>query len=250
MDMRARSLPGLANVAMNHYWDATRQGEDSLALLPFFMALRAAVRMAVSVEAGDFHAAQDFRTLAADLLRPPAPLLLAVGGLSGTGKSTLAERLAPRLAGPCGARWLRSDAIRKELAGAEATARLAGASYSAGASEAVYRALAGRSGAALAAGCSVVADATFRDASARRVIEAAAKAEHRPFCAFWLRARLATRLKRVGGRHNDLSDATQDVARAQREPDDLASAWRILEADVGVAQLSERAAAALPEEAQ
>ena len=48
-------------------------------------------------------------------IAPAAPVMVAVGGLSGTGKSVLARALAPALAPPPGAVVLRSDVERKAI---------------------------------------------------------------------------------------------------------------------------------------
>jgi len=58
MDLRARGLSPFANAAMNRYWDLSSQPDDALALLPLFMGMRAAVRMAVAVERGDLPEAE------------------------------------------------------------------------------------------------------------------------------------------------------------------------------------------------
>ena len=62
--------------------------------------------------------------LALRLLAPPAPVLVAIGGLSGTGKSALARALAPFLAPEPGAVVVRSDVERKILFGVDETERL------------------------------------------------------------------------------------------------------------------------------
>ncbi|MEI9965975.1 MAG: AAA family ATPase [Caulobacteraceae bacterium] len=177
---------------MNRYWDAAGQPEDALALLPLFMALRAAVRTAVAMEAGDAAEADGYRRLGLDLLAPATPRLVAIGGLSGSGKSAVAREIAADLPGVCGARLLRTDVIRKQALGAAATDALDAAAYSDDARAAVYRELAARAAAALAAGASVVADATFQDSAARTEVEAAAGAA--PFAAVWLRASLEVRV--------------------------------------------------------
>lgn len=228
MDLRARGLNRLCNTAMNTYWEASGQPEEALALLPFFMALRSAVRMAVAVEAGDLVQAAAYRGLGLELLQHDSPRLLAIGGLSGTGKSTLADALAADLAGPCGARVLRTDALRKALAGVSPTARLSGAAYAPEARAAVYDVLAQRAKQVVAAGSSAIADATFQDDNARTVIAGATTG---PFIGLWLRAPTTVRLARVAARRNDVSDATPDVARRQQEPAKLGDAWRILNAE-------------------
>ena len=82
------------------------------------MAFRAmAVGMAASTEAGAA-TARAYMALATTLLARPERGLVAVGGLSGTGKSTLAAAIACRLAPGAGAVTVSSDVIRKRLMGA------------------------------------------------------------------------------------------------------------------------------------
>lgn len=228
MDLRARGLDALANLAMNRYWDASASPEDALALLPVFMALRAAVRMAVAIEAGDLPAAARYRELGHELLPSTKPRLVAIGGLSGTGKSTVAQALAPGLPGVCGARLLRTDTIRKRAAGVDPRASLPETSYTPAARAAVYRALADRAAAAFAAGASVVADATFREPAARAAIARAAP--RGVFQGVWLRTTAEVRIARVAARHGDASDATPAVAEAQTEPTNLGASWRVVDA--------------------
>ena len=228
MDLRARGLRGLANVAMNTYWDATGEAEAALSLLPLFMALRAAVRMAVATEAGNLVEADSYRALGRNLLAPSSPRLLAIGGLSGSGKSTLARAVAHELPGCCGARVLRTDVIRKRLAGATLHDRLAEDSYRFAARASVYDALASRAREALGAGISVVADATFSDASFRARIESASH-DHE-FQGLWVSAPPEVRAARVAQREGDASDATVEVALNQVEPRSL-GAWVNLDGD-------------------
>ena len=226
MDLRAQGLQDLANNAMNAYWDTTGHDDAALALLAFFMALRAAVRMAVSVEAGDLVEASRYRVLGCDLLEAPHPQLVAIGGLSGTGKSTLARAIGGALPGPCGARRLRTDSLRKALAGKAETEPLAAPAYAPAARAEVYRVLAQRVQAALEAGSSVIADATFREDSARAAIESAAG--RHGFLGLWLRAETDIRVDRVARRRGDASDATATVALEQIEPGKVG--WRIVDA--------------------
>src|SRR3546814_1030540 len=84
--------------------------------------------------------------------------LIAIGGLSGTGKSTLARTLGDAVGRPPGARILRSDVLRKRLAGVFAETPLPASGYTAEASRATYMALDGLAWAALATGQGVIAD--------------------------------------------------------------------------------------------
>ena len=228
MDLRARRLPGPANAAMNAYWDVSGETAAGLALLPVFMALRAGVRMAVAMEAGDPARVKRYHALARRLLAPPTPRLVAIGGLSGTGKSVLAAKLAAGLGGPCGARWLRSDVIRKQEAGAALDQPLGPDAYRPAARAAVYARMTDRAEAALAAGAAVIADATFQSAAARADIAAAAWP--RPFLGLWLRCGEDIRLARIDGRRNDPSDISAAQAARQTEPTDIAPTWRIINA--------------------
>ena len=104
---------------LNGYFVASRRIEDcdGLAALPLFMSLRAAIRAKVTAaRLGQAGAGQGIATsakryfqFALDLLSPATPRLICTAGLSGTGKSVLAQSLAPLLAPMPGALVLRSD---------------------------------------------------------------------------------------------------------------------------------------------
>ena len=226
MDLKHRNLNDAANAAMNAWWDATGEDEEALALLPFFMSLRAAVRMAVATAAQAYEDAQSYRTLAKDLLEHKAPTLIAVGGLSGVGKSTVARKLAVASHGPCGARILRSDVIRKS--GEASSKQLPQQSYAPEQRAAVYQVMIERVKTGLRAGASVIADATFQSAAQRRDIGKCA-GEH-PFAGIWLKAELDVRLSRIKYRPKGVSDADDAVARSQTEPDIVETDWFIADA--------------------
>ena len=69
MDLRARGLADLATLARDRYWAASKQPQAARALLPLYMALRAAVRMAVAEEAGDPAEAARYHALGLEILR-------------------------------------------------------------------------------------------------------------------------------------------------------------------------------------
>jgi len=224
MDLIRVGEAGGASRVMNRYWDTAGEDEGALALLPFFMALRAGVRMAVDVEAGALETADVYRRLARRLLRRAPPILLAIGGLSGSGKSTIARALAPHLPGPAGARLLRSDVLRKRLQGIAQEARLGGhAAYGAEARAGVYTALFDAAASAHGAGHSVILDATFQDKHIRQALSDRLGKE---VPCLWLDVPQTVRLERVGGRSGDASDADIEVARSQAEPRALAPQWQ------------------------
>jgi aminoglycoside phosphotransferase family enzyme/predicted kinase len=228
MDLRHAGLVEHANAAMNRYWDETGEDEAALELLPFFMGLRACVRMAVATVAGNADAAHTYRSLGLRLLRRKAPMLIALGGLSGAGKSVIAAAIAPMLPGPAGARLLRSDILRKARARQAFDAPAPAGAYAPERRAEVYRDLAARAAQATGAGASVVADATFRVSSTRDAIESAARGAR--FVAYWLDAPLAVRLARVAQRAGDASDADVAVAATQTPPHSLSPSWRRLDA--------------------
>jgi len=231
---------------MNRYLDDA-DDEDGFVLLPFFMAVRAAVRAhvtATQVEEGSQDStklvadARSYFQLAQVLLAETPPRLIAIGGLSGSGKTTIAEALAPRIGAPPGARIVESDRIRKAMHGVPAETRLPDKAYRPGVSERVYRQIAWRSGLILAEGGSVVADAVFDKPKDRDKVERAANEANVPFAGFWLAADPSVLWRRVGERKGGPSDATVDILSRQLQRDAGALTWRKIEADRKVAEIT------------
>jgi predicted kinase len=168
--------------------------------------------------------------MAQRFLHPPGPSLLAIGGFSGTGKSTLALRCAPSVGAPPGAVVIRSDVIRKRLAGVSPLDRLGPAAYSAAMSERVYAALAERASVVIGQGHSAIVDAVYarprdRHATERVAIDAAV-----PFAGIWLEAPEATLIDRAEQRRHDPSDADAAVIRRQQRDGTGVMAWHRLDA--------------------
>jgi aminoglycoside phosphotransferase family enzyme/predicted kinase len=242
MDLVERDLGGAANTVLNGYFAASRRIEDcdGLAALPLFLSLRAAIRAMVTAArleqaADDKHdaiakSATKYFRLALDLLTTPAPKIIATGGLSGTGKSVLAKSLAPFIAPVPGALVLRSDVERKTLFGVGETERLPPEAYQAEVSERVYAVLYDKAARIARAGHSVIADAVFAKENEREAIEAVARDAGVGFQGFHLTADLSTRVKRIGGRGLDASDANAAVARQQEEFALGAVNWTIIDA--------------------
>ncbi len=115
--------------------DAARsRTSTALATLPFFLSMRAAIRAKVTAarmerapkpeHAAIARAARTYFAFARQAMAPPPPKFVAVGGLSGTGKSKLARALAPELLPMPGAVIVRSDVERKALFGIAETEKL------------------------------------------------------------------------------------------------------------------------------
>ncbi|UWQ85690.1 bifunctional aminoglycoside phosphotransferase/ATP-binding protein [Leisingera caerulea] len=221
MDLLHRGAAAQANAALNSYLQAAGD-YGGLAALPLFMALRAAIRAMVTVQgmagSGSDEAAGDARNyldLAADCLAAAPPRLVAVGGLSGTGKTTVAARVAPLLRPAPGAVHLRSDVERKALFGAAPLDRLPAEGYGPDVTAKVYARLLDLAEQALRAGHSVIVDATFLEAGYRKQALALAARLGVPFDGIWLHADPAVLEQRIAARTGDASDADADVLHAQ-----------------------------------
>ena len=157
MDLDRYGQRPAANLVLNRYLWRSQADLDlaGLAALPLFLALRSAVRAMVTVDRAanesesarqrDLDRARAGLATALSYLDPPAPSLVAVGGVSGTGKTTLATALAPRLGASPGAVHLRSDLERKALAGVGELDRLPDAAYTPGCAAAHLRRAGGKS---------------------------------------------------------------------------------------------------------
>ncbi|KRB18291.1 MULTISPECIES: AAA family ATPase [Mesorhizobium] len=239
MDLWHRGFPQLANLVMNRYLDEA-DDEDGFILLPFFMAVRAAVRAhvtATQVEEGSADSdkliaeARSYFELALTFLQETEPRLVAIGGLSGSGKTTIAEALAAYVGAPPGARIVESDRIRKAMHGVAAETRLPDKAYRPEVSERVYNEMAWRAGLILSEGGSVVADAVFDRPADRERIEKAARDRGIAFSGVWLEANPLILWQRVNERKGGPSDATVDILSRQLQRNASQASWRRTDSD-------------------
>ena len=239
MDLDVTVSRAAANAVMNRY--VARTGDAGLlAPLPLFLSLRALVRAHVAAArrrdgTGLLQAAQAY-------LEPSRPVVVAVGGLQGTGKSTLARAVAPGIGAAPGALVLRSDEVRKRLAGVEPHDRLPNEAYTPEAHSRTEAAMIAAMRTAVAGGHSVVLDATFLDPATRAAFQAAACA---PVLGVWLQADLAVLEARVAARQGDASDATVDVLRAAAARMLPPADWLMLDAAAGGHEQQVQAALAM-----
>jgi aminoglycoside phosphotransferase family enzyme/predicted kinase len=240
MDLWHRQLPSHANAVWNGYLSEA-QDLGGLALLPLFLSCRAAVRAKTSATAatltadlqrqGELHeTARDYLAMAQRLLHPPPASLMAVGGFSGCGKSTVARALAPLVGPPPGAVIIRSDEIRKQLCGVDPLQRLGAEGYTAEQTRRVYASVGARAAAVVAAGQAAVVDAVFARPEDRQAIERVAAAAGVPFVGAWLDAPEEVLVARVRQRSMDVSDADPAVVRAQVTADTGAVTWHRIDA--------------------
>jgi aminoglycoside phosphotransferase family enzyme/predicted kinase len=240
MDLWRRGFPELANLVANRYLDEA-DDEDGFVLLPFFMAVRAAVRAHITAthaeEGGDDAGklageARAYFDLAVKLLAARPALLIAIGGFSGSGKTTIAEAIAAHVGAPPGARIVESDRIRKAMHGVTAETRLPERAYKPDVSERVYAEMARRVGLLLSAGGSVVANAVFDREADRKRIERVATERSQPFLGIWLQAPADVLRSRIEQRKGGPSDATVDVLSLQLAHDSGVINW--LRFDAGI----------------
>ncbi|MFS2008528.1 AAA family ATPase [Azospirillum sp. CT11-132] len=252
MDLDHRGLRPLGNAVLNRYLEET-EDYGGLAALPLFLSLRAAVRAKVSAAAlrlggkaeGLAQEARRYLDQALAALDPTPARLVAVGGLSGTGKTKLAKGIAPDLGPSPGAVVLRSDVLRKRLCGVADTDRLPADGYAPAVTERVYDELYRRAAAVLAAGHAVVVDAVSARPDERRRIEGVAADAGVRFDGIWMEAPLSERVERVTNRRNDASDATADVVERQESYDLGTIDWTRLDSGRVAADVLDDARASL-----
>lgn len=257
MDMENRGDRHAANIVLNAYCGIAPVGGEfeGLACLPLFLSCRAGVRAVValersvqlqgSVREAEEESASSLTRLATNYLAPPPPVLIAVGGLSGTGKSTIATGFSHYVGAAPGAVHLRSDVERKRLFDVAETERLSPEHYRADVSERVYGVLLDKAQRALAAGHSVVVDAVFAKSKERAAIEAVARDLAIPFQGLWLEAPSDTMMRRVGERKGDASDADRVVVAQQLTYDTGEITWPRVDTSRARAESLSNAEAAL-----
>jgi hypothetical protein len=180
------------------------------------------------------------------MLQPCSPRLVAIGGLSGSGKTTVAEALAAHVGAPPGARIVESDRVRKAMHGVAPETRLPDKAYRPEVSARVYREMAWRASLILAEGGSVVADAVFNDEANRRLIEAAAVQAGVPFVGAWLETDPAVLWQRVSARGQGVSDATVDILSRQLQRRPSGVTWPSIDAALDPSTIATRILAPRP----
>ncbi len=230
MDLCDRNLRPLANRLLNEWlWRIEEMPhaphEEALALLPMFLSRRAAIRAFVDSQAASvsddaesrakLERARVYQRVALSFLQPAPPTLTAIGGLSGSGKTTTALRLAPEIGRSPGAVVVRSDVERKRLAGLALEERMPAGSYTLEASNRVYAGIMARAEKVLRAGHSAILDAVFARPEERAMAEAVARRVGVAFQGIWLDVPKDIAQARVAGRQTDASDATPQVVERQ-----------------------------------
>ena len=231
MDLADRGRVDLARRFLNEYLQIT-DDFAGLAVLRFYQAYRAMVRAKVACLRLAQHAtetvsgAQDraeFRSyvnLATKYAQTPAPSLILTAGFSGSGKTTVARQLCAM----ADLILLRSDVERKRLYGYDAAARtgatIESGIYAPAVTQKTYQQLRQLAQTILAAGWSVVVDATFLQREQREPFYRLAEQLSVPLHLLYCHAPPAVLRARVQARQAERRDASEaDLAVLDRQLD-------------------------------
>ncbi|MDR3326427.1 MAG: AAA family ATPase [Rhodospirillaceae bacterium] len=223
MDFEMKGLFNFASIVFNRYLERTGDLE-AVSVLPLFLSLRACIRAHILAETAtvttnqnyqNYNNAKSYLAKSLTYLTPSPPCLLAIGGLSGSGKSTLASNLAPFLGASPGAVLLRSDVLRKRLAGIDSKEHLSEAGYTIEMTKRTYNSIYEHAEQILKRGHSVIVDAVFFKQYQRDDIEAVARRVDIPFEGIWLFSTSEILHSRIKERFNDVSDATVSTLEQQ-----------------------------------
>lgn len=228
MDLDYRGLKPHANRVLNGYLESTSYSDvpgniKGLALLPLFLSCRAAVRAHVAARLWDAQDRPDalrekalsYFAAAQAFLKPEGPQLIAVGGLSGSGKTTLAKALAPEIGATPGALVLRTDVLRKRLAGVDPLEHLPVSAYTPEMSAKVYAELHRLARTGLAAGRTVILDGVYARPEERKGAEEISESLDVSFNGLWLEATPRDMGQRLDKRRGDASDANRTIMETQ-----------------------------------
>ena len=240
MDLRHNGMERAANITFNSYLQRAGLLDHyaSLSLLPLFLSVRAAILAMVIVQTARFNPDDDTllpqarRHLANALtyLDAAPAQLIAVGGLSGTGKTVLATALAPQIGAAPGAVHLRSDLERKALFGVSPLTNLPQSAYGPGVNARVYDIMRDKARGGLSGGHCVIVDATWLNADERAQLPTLAAQFGAQFTGFWLVADASVLETRIAARRADASDADVTVMHKQASQVKAPETWTQIDA--------------------
>lgn len=234
MDLTAHGRPDLATRAINTYLE---ESDDfaGVPLLPLYAAHRALVRAKIHLlsgsDADDPEIVDRYIDTAVDALTPRSRHLIAVGGLSASGKTTLARALAAKL----GAVVVRTDVIRKHILGLRPLDTAPESGYTAAVSKQVYAGLLARARSIAPRGGVIILDGVHHLPEERAASEALAAELHAPFIGLWCTVPKEVALQRVELRTNDASNAHRGVIERQYSDPPIDTEWLHLDTSGDIA---------------
>jgi uncharacterized protein len=220
MDLTARGRPDFSNLFLNTYLERTGDWEG-LKVLPLYLTRQAYVRAKVNsfLLNGDTFSetiqatARQYYRLAWEYTRPRSGRLIVMSGLSGAGKSTVARAIAREI----DAIVIRSDAVRKHLAGIDLDERGSQEIYTPEMSQKTFDRLLQLAALLLPLGYAVILDARYDRAAWRQPLGDLARSLGVPFSIVHCHAPLPVLIERIEARRGDISDANTEILLAQVE---------------------------------
>ncbi len=238
MDLWGHGMQRAANDVFNRFLDMSPIDEDGIALMPLFMAVRAASRAHTlamegaaagsSALIGQAHS----RLLLAHAVLDARPLrLVAVGGMPSSDKAHVVRAMAEAVGRAPGARVINHEIFRKRMSGVAANMPMPVMTYAPESMDAISHEIATVAGKCVADGHSVVVDSAFARIEERAAIEEVARQSNVGFAGMWVEQRSGNRLQR--GRRATASDLGANSAMAMQTQSSLAELahWRSLSAE-------------------
>ena len=222
MDLDFNQASDLGNIFLNTYLEKTGDWEG-VAILPLYLSRQAYVRAKVnsltqdnpqldSTERGSLRLdAEKYYNLAWQYSQPQPGKIILMSGLSGSGKTTVAKKIAPLIK----AILIRSDAVRKHLAGISLESRGGEEIYTAAMSNKTYQRLLELGIKLAKQGFTVILDAKYDRLQWRLSAADAAKTENIPLEIYYCTAPLEVLRERIEQRQGDISDATSELLTQQ-----------------------------------
>ena len=223
MDLEAKEKLDFANAFLNAYLEQTADYEG-LPLLPLYLSRQAYVRAKVTsfllddpnVPETEKQKAQvtaaNYYKQAWEYTQNREGKIILMSGLSGAGKSTVAKTLARKH----GAVHLRSDAIRKQIAGIAVEEKGGNELYTSEMSQKTYDRLSQLGTMLAGEGFTVILDAKYDRVAYRQQVIETANSNNIPLQIINCTAPVEVLRDRLDNRTDDISDATSDLLESQQ----------------------------------
>jgi uncharacterized protein len=222
MDFDARNRPDLSNLFLNAYLEQSGDWEG-LQVLPLYNSRQSYVRAKVTsfllsdpsvpeaVKAESKETASRYYRLSWEYTKPKEGKIILMSGLSGSGKSTIAAKLARET----GAIQIRSDAVRKHLGGIALDEKGDASLYSPEMTQKTYDRLLDLGVKLASQGYTVILDAKYDRQALRTPVIEKAQAQEIPIEILYCDVPAEVLRDRVAQRQGDISDADLDVLAQQ-----------------------------------